>query len=362
MDAKLHKKLAERIEKGTLRSLSSSSGMIDFGSNDYLGLSTLVTNNEPSNSFGSTGSRLISGNRGTIEAAEEKLANFFDSESGLCFNSGYDANVGIFSSIPQRGDVILYDEHVHASVRDGIRLSNAKSYSFRHNDIADLERLLEASKESTMYIAVEALYSMGGDFCPLEDVITLTKNYSAYVILDEAHSAGVFGFNGKGFASAVSRNMDVFIRLITFGKAYGSHGAVVLCNEEVKSYLINFARSFIYTTALPEDNYARIAEIVTHQSIDLERKKLQINLVDFRSKAGSEILISASNSPIQIIRFESVDRLRHIERSLMEVGIYAKAIYPPTVSEGSECLRVCIHSKNTIHEIDQLWAVLISKG
>lgn len=361
MDAKLHKKLAERREKGTLRSLSLSSDMIDFGSNDYLGLSKHVTATKSTLSHGSTGSRLITGNAASIESAEVALADFFKSESGLCFNSGYDANIGIFSSIPQRGDTIIYDECVHASVRDGIRLSHAKAYSFKHNDAEDLERLLIASEGTTIYIALEALYSMGGDFCPLQDILVLANKYSSYVILDEAHSAGVFGENGQGFAHALSLHTDLFIRLVTFGKAYGSHGAVVLCSNDVKSYLVNFARSFIYTTALPAESYARLVAIVDNKPNDVERSKLQANIAYFRSKSEHANLISASNSPIQIVCFESIYRLVKIEGLLKEIGIYAKAIYPPTVAEGSECLRVCIHSHNSIDQIDTLCAVLINK-
>jgi 8-amino-7-oxononanoate synthase len=361
VDAKLHKKLADRIEKGTLRSLSLSTGMIDFGSNDYLGLSKINTSIDETKLSGSTGSRLITGNRASIESAEQTLADFFESETGLCFNSGYDANVGIFSSIPQRGDVVLYDEYIHASARDGIRLCHANAYSFKHNDVTDLERLLEASKDATVYIALESVYSMGGDFCPLQKIVVLAKKYSAFIILDEAHSAGIYGEKGRGFAQAVSLSSELFIRLVTFGKAYGAHGAVVLCAENVKSYLVNFARSFIYTTALPAEVYTHMAAIVSLEVVDLERANLQANIAYFRSRIKESILCSALNSPIQIIRFESIEQLVTAENGLRNAGIYAKAIYPPTVSEGLECLRICIHAHNSIDEIDQLSSVLMSK-
>ena len=188
MDSKLHKKLQERKEKGTLRSLSSFEGMIDFISNDYLNLSQLITH-ESKSIIGATGSRLISGNSDLRSFVEGKLATFFNSESGLFFNSGYDANIGVFSSIPQRGDVILYDELIHASVRDGIRLSLAKKYSFKHNDVEDLKRLLERFKGCKIYVSIEGLYSMDGDISPLRKIVQESRKYGASVILDEAHSA-----------------------------------------------------------------------------------------------------------------------------------------------------------------------------
>ncbi len=355
MDKKLHKKLEDRKKKGTLRFLSLSSDMIDFGSNDYLGLAKIDGTHS---SKGSTGSRLISGHSSAISLAEESLAVFFGSESALCFNSGYDANIGLFSSIPQRGDIVLYDEHIHASVRDGIRLSLAKGYSFKHNDIDDLRRLLNKNSNSTCYIAIEALYSMNGDFCPLLDVVKLAEEYSAYIILDEAHSAGIYGLNGRGFSHALDLSNEVFIRLVTFGKAYGSHGAVVLCGSDMKSYLINFARSIIYTTALPRSNYVHIADVVENGELKGKRDRLQENIAYFRDGCHKITIDSASNSPIQIIRFESIEVLKTIDSNLKSAGIFAKVIYAPTVPEDLECLRICIHTFNTADELNRLLKIL----
>lgn len=351
MDNKLHKKLTDRKEKGTLRSLSLSSGMIDFGSNDYLGLAKTEF---IATACGATGSRLITGHSSTIDDSERMLAEFYESEAALCFNSGYDANLGIFSSIPQRGDVVLYDEHIHASVRDGIRLGLAKSYSFKHNDLEHLRLQLEKNKDDVCYIAIEALYSMNGDFSLLAEIVALAKQYNSYIIIDEAHSAGLFGLDGRGLAHGADRHNDVFIRLVTFGKAYGTHGAVVLCSEDLKSYLINFARSLIYTTALPASSYKHMADIVRHEELKSRRDHLQSNLAHFRLRNTGLDNLSASNSPIQIIRFDSVDQLKRVEESLRAVNIYAKAIFSPTVPEGAECLRVCIHSFNTTTELDAL--------
>jgi 8-amino-7-oxononanoate synthase len=358
LDKKLYKKISDREEKGTVRSLSLSAGMIDFGSNDYLGASKLKIDQVSQNYYGATGSRLITGNSVEMEKSEASLAHFFSSDAALCFNSGYDANIGVFSSIPQRGDIILYDESIHASVRDGIRLSHAKSYSFQHNSTDDLQRLLQKNKESVCYIAIEGLYSMDGDFCPLLAICNLAEEFGAYVILDEAHSAGVYGEDGRGFAHALKLHEKLLIRLVTFGKAYGSHGAVALCSSEMRTYLINFARSFIYTTALPATCYTQMTAIATHPGLIERRNRLQENIAYFHSKRSQAASKSATNSPIQIIGFKEISRLKRIEQALRSANLFVKAIYAPTVAEGKECLRICIHSENTRQEIDQLCRLL----
>lgn len=343
------------MEKGTLRSLSSFDGMIDFVSNDYLGLRTFNVDHP---TIGATGSRLISGNSKVMETAEQSLANFFGSESALCFNSGYDANVGVFSAVPQRGDVILYDEFIHASVRDGIRLSWAKSYAFQHNDLEDLGRLLNKFADQTIYVAVEGLYSMDGDICHLQAISQLTKQYKAYLIVDEAHSSGVFGTDGKGLTHALGLEEEVFLRLTTFGKAYGGHGAVALCSNSLRTYLLNFSRSFIYTTALPEKEYIRMQEVVKNDHLNQRRIQLQENLKFFKQHLKNSELMSVPNSPIQVIQFADIDRLRHVEKQLAEHGIAAKAIYSPTVPEGMERIRLCMHAFNTKEDIQKLTSLL----
>lgn len=355
MDHKIHKKLAERREKGTLRSLSSFDGFVDFASNDYLGLARKTISVEGGQ--GATGSRLITGNRAEIDEVENRLADFFEAESALCFNSGYDANVGIFSSIPQRGDIVLYDEYVHASVRDGLRMSWAKSYAFKHNNLQDLERLLEKYTENTVYIAVEGLYSMEGTICPLGPLLALAERFQAYVILDEAHSGGVFGEDGKGLANAVHATDRCFLRLLTFGKAYGAHGAVVLGQRDLKTYLINFARSFIYTTGLPAEAYQQMYVRATHAELNELRAILQERLGYFRRGLERESS-SEVNSPIQIIRFNDVEDLKKVASKLQERKLLSKVIHSPTVPIGMECLRVCLHSFNSFAEIDQLLRIL----
>jgi 8-amino-7-oxononanoate synthase len=353
MDQKLIDKLKIRKSEGTLRSLSCFEGFIDFYSNDYLGLSKASVEDRSSNHSGATGSRLISGNSQEAETCERTLAEFFNSEAALVYNSGYDANVGLFSAILQRGDTILYDEAIHASVRDGIRLSFASAYSFEHNSLNDLRLKLERAK-GTIYIAVESLYSMNGDLAPLKEIAEISAEYNAYLIVDEAHSGGVFGTSGRGLVEELKLEKNVFARLITFGKAYGCHGAVVLGSQNLKEFLINFSRSFIYTTALPPDDYEIIKRKVTDTSIVMRQRELQENITLFNSNTPLVNRKSDSRSPIQMIRIGSIEKTRSIAEQLQKAKIAIKPIYNPTVKKGEESIRICIHANNSSAEIEFL--------
>lgn len=352
MDSKLIEKLNRRKKEGTYRSLFDFEGSIDFLSNDYLGFAK-IENNHKVKVFGSTGSRLISGNSKEAVACEKVLANFFQSEAALVFNSGYDANLGFFSCIPQKGDTVIYDENMHASVRDGIRMSFANSFSFKHNSLDDL-RLKLTKSTGTVYVAVESLYSMDGDMAPLTQIAILVNEFSAFLIVDEAHACGVFGKKGKGIVDALELNDKIFARIITFGKAYGSHGACVIGEENLINYLINFARSFIYTTALPPENYLRIGKMVQSELIEERQKHLHENIAYFREKMKSDGLISEINSPIQMLRIGNIPTTQKLANLLRDNKIAVKPIFSPTVSVGNESIRICIHSFNTFEEIDLL--------
>ena len=354
MDQKLKDKLIKRKEEGTLRSLSSFSGMIDFQSNDYLGLAKekFLTNDEGG---GSTGSRLIAGTSEEAIRCEEKLADHFKCEAALVFNSGYDANLGLFSSLPQKGDVILYDEEIHASVRDGIRLSFAKSYSFKHNDLNDLKQKLDRFS-GTIYVAIESLYSISGQIAPIKEVVDLCREYGAWLIVDEAHAAGIYGEKGRGLTHEFRDS--IFARLVTFGKAYGSHGAAVLGSQELKDYLVNFARSFIYTTALPPGSYERVTQVIKDDSLDSKRENLHQLIRYFREKMDRFDLFSDSCSPIQAIRVNDRVLLNQLVNECAKRNMALKAIFSPTISKENECLRVILHAFNTEEQIDELSEVL----
>jgi 8-amino-7-oxononanoate synthase len=357
---KLTQKLQKRKDENSFRVLNDFEGKTDFFSNDYLGLAKVEFND--SSELWSTGSRLLSGNLKYTEEVEQKLANFFQQESGLIFNSGFDANLGVFSSIPQRGDTILYDELCHASIRDGIRLSNANSFSFKHNDVEHLKQRLK-NVSGDVYVVVESIYSMDGDQGPLIKMAEVCKNNKAYLIVDEAHSGGVYGEKGQGLVSKNNLDDSVFIKLITFGKAYGSHGGLVLCNSEVRDFLINFSRPFIYTTALPLHSVKRIEQVVLKgQSMKVERERLY-DLVEYFKTESTKLSIELiqSNSPIQCMLVPGNNNAKALEEELQNKGFAIKAILSPTVKKGEERIRICLHSFNTKSELDALLRIVSKK-
>jgi 8-amino-7-oxononanoate synthase len=266
---KLLSLLDKRKTDNNFRTLSlPDKNLIDFSSNDYLGFSKNAELKSVKDSIlkeyqiqqqGSTGSRLITGNSFIHIDCEKQIADFHNGENALLFNSGYDANVGVLSSVLQRGDVVLYDELCHASIIDGIRLSFATAYKFKHNDVSHLEELLEKSKDaSTIYVVTESVFSMDGDCALLKEISVLCKNQNTYLIVDEAHAIGVYGKQGRGLCNELDIEQDCFARIYTYGKAMGAHGAAVVGNIDLYNYLVNFARSLIYTTALPPSSVALI--------------------------------------------------------------------------------------------------------
>ncbi|WP_026704703.1 aminotransferase class I/II-fold pyridoxal phosphate-dependent enzyme [Flavobacterium soli] len=365
----LSEKLETRKQNNALRKLSQKQEKIDFVSNDYLGFSRseklfqethqyLVKHNYTQN--GATGSRLISGNHPLYSITENYIANFHQSESALIFNSGYDANVGFFSSVPQKGNLILYDELIHASIRDGIQLSNAKSYKFQHNDFEDLERLILKFNHAstTLYVATESVFSMDGDTPNLEELITLTEKYNCYLVIDEAHALGVFGAQGEGHVQEMGLQDKVFARIMTFGKGLGCHGAVVLGSNELKNYLVNFSRSFIYTTGLSPHSVATI--FMAYQHLEKEKStllQLRENINFFNQEKqmmGLRPLFVRSKSAIQCAIIPGNEKVKNIASQLQENGFDVKAILSPTVPEGQERLRICLHSYNSKEEISSL--------
>ena len=352
IEDKIRAKLANRKQANSLRSLRAESNLIDFCSNDYLGFAE----NLPVKSCqdkGATGSRLISGNSKQFERIENKIATFHNAPAGLIFNSGYDANIGLFSSIAGKGDAIIYDQHIHASIRDGIRLSNARSFSFEHNNIDALEKKLQQA-DGHILVAIESVYSMDGDEAPLEKIVAVCEKYKADIILDEAHATGVLGENGEGLAQSLNLESKIFARVHTFGKAMGCHGAIVLGSEDLRHYLINFARSFIYTTALSEQSLHAIETAYNKLKGSGELiERLNKNISLFQSLLSKKLqskLISSS-SPIQCIMIPKNETVKKVEADLQSKGFDIRAILHPTVEEGKERIRVCIHSFNTEEEI-----------
>jgi 8-amino-7-oxononanoate synthase len=361
----LRKALAEREQKGMLRKLTSNFPTIDFCSNDYLGFSKLgllknkleTENQRLETSFGSGGSRLISGNSKFIEAAEKEIALFHHSESALIFNSGYDANLGLFSSVPQKDDLVLFDELIHASIYDGIKLGYAKHYKFKHNDVGSLNDLIQRHQHNfkAIYIAVESVYSMDGDIAPLVEIIELIKGLeNVFLIVDEAHAIGVFGKHGRGLCNELGIEKACFARVYTYGKAMGCHGAAIAGSDLLRNYLINFSRSFIYTTALPNHSVEAIVHAYQLLVETDQKGSLQTNIEHFNSKTSGIKNLIKSKSAIHSLVVGNNQKADLLEKQLAQNNIYVKAIKSPTVKEGTERLRFCLHAFNTKQEIDLL--------
>ena len=358
-------KLDERKAAGNYRALHPEGGLVDFCSNDYLGFARSTTLADdihaelikyPNALNGSTGSRLLAGNTAYAEELENQIANQHGYEAGLIYNSGYDANVGLFSSLPQRGDTIISDELVHASIIDGARLSYANRYKFTHNDLGSLEEKLKQAT-GNIYIAVESVYSMDGDMAPLAGIAQLARQYQAHLIVDEAHATGVFG---RGVVDQLKLQGEVFAQVVTFGKALGCHGAIILGNDLLRDYLINFSRSFIYTTAAPFHQLVSIkmAYGLLERS-QAEQAMLHSNISFFKANYYNELFeLIPSDSAIQCILLKSNGRAKQLGTLLQTNGFDVRPILSPTVAVGSERLRICIHAYNTGHEISGLLAII----
>lgn len=351
----LQKKLNERRENQAFRQLRLPEEKVDFCSNDYLGIVTngLLNTKLPHLRSGSTGSRLLSGNYPLIEATEQELTDFHQAAAALLFNSGYDANLGLLSAVPQKGDTILYDQLSHASIRDGIRLSFAAAFSFAHNDMDDLRKKLEHAT-GTVFIVTESVFSMDGDFCPLEELVSISQKYKAHLIIDEAHATGVIGNRGEGLVQHLQLQQAVFARVHTFGKACGCHGSVVLGSTALRDYLINFARSLVYSTSLPEHSVSLIKESYeTFPAMLAEREHLQQLIRHFQS-ARLRFEKLPSVTPIQVVVIPGNEAVKKVAADLQERQLDVRAILYPTVPRGKERLRIVLHAFNTIEEVTRL--------
>lgn len=362
MTSHLKNRLLQRTKLGNLRKLQTAQPSIDFSSNDYLGLARspqLVTSVFQEwethlshlNGLGSTGSRLLTGNSLYAEELEEKIAKFHGYEAGLLFNCGYMANVGLLSAITNQYSVVLFDSAVHASTHDGIRLSRAKAFPFRHNDLEHLEnRLKNSSSHGDRFICIESIYSTDGSMAPLTEISQLAREYKAHLIVDEAHAVGACGPRGRGLVAEYNLTPHVFAQVTTFGKALGTHGAVIFGNHTLKQALINFATSIIYTTAMPFQALAAIK--CSHDlfpEMDQERNHLQKLIKIFRTFCPS-----SSMSHIQSVPIKGNEAVKQVAQAIIEQGFDVRPLMSPTVQRGYEMLRVCLHAFNTEDDLMQL--------
>lgn len=371
IDFKLERELILRHKNESFRILTKPNHeLVDFSSNDYLGLATnqklfsIIHSRakENLNLNGATGSRLLTGNSNYAEVIENKLAFVFKAERSLLFNSGYSANVAVLSSIPKKGDTIIYDELAHACIKDGARLSLAKRYSFKHNDLEDLEKKIRIAS-GQIFIVVESIYSMDGDYCPLKDLVVLAKKYNGAIMLDEAHSTGVMGEKGSGLATLLGLEKEIDIRIHTFGKAMGVHGACVCGSSILIDYLINFARPFIYTTALPPHSITSIdcalQFLADHISL---QTKLEKNISLFLERTVEYKSVSKNKSCIQSAIIPGNQAVKSASATFKQNGFDVRPILSPTVPEGKERLRICLHAFNTEEEITKLADILSRLG
>jgi 8-amino-7-oxononanoate synthase len=418
LPSSLQQKLDLRKQEGALRTLRLSALSTDFCSNDYLGIARdRLLSHDPHLASGSTGSRLLAGNYPLLGIVEDEVAAFHGAEAALLYNSGYDANVGLMSCVPQKGDIILYDALAHASIRDGIRLSFARAFSFRHNDVEDLENKLKAATggaipsatggllpsvtgltaraatggslpsatggaipsatgltasavtagtdpagagpaAGNIYVVTETLFSMDGDLCPLRAITDCCRRYGAWLIVDEAHATGVIGERGEGLVQQEKLEAACFARVHTFGKALGAHGAVILGSDRLKQYLVNFSRALIYTTALPPASAGLIRSAYNvFPGMDHRRKHLQQLIACFQS---SEIPFAKlpGTSPIQVVLIPGNERVRGVASVLQSAGLDVRPILYPTVPKETERLRVVLHAFNTEQEVQLLVRLL----
>ncbi|KAG6054908.1 hypothetical protein E4U17_003353 [Claviceps sp. LM77 group G4] len=453
--------LARRALNNRLRTLTlPSPNTIDFSSNGYLSLSShpvikqqylarlaqdplpllpastttlsLLSQTHQQTqaqtfSLGSCGSRLLDGNSPLAEALEHEIAAFHGAPAALLFNSGFEANTGLFGCAPQEGDVVVYDELIHASVHDGVKLSRGKGVAFAHNCVRKegrfvedglpsleevLERLERADCEDVgeeeradddedasqlndvlaegsartknrirrtrrtrrtrrnIFIAVESVYSMDGDLAPLQDIVGCVEaclpHGNGYIVVDEAHSTGWMGDKGRGMVSTLGLEDRIWARVHTFGKAMGCAGAAVLCSPPTRAYLINYARSLIYTTALGFPLLTAIQTaydfLSTGQATPLARNLLALtslahqllSALSTKYRPPACLLRVPTEAPASPIVPLFSDRARSLARYCQERGFVLRAIVAPTVKKGTDRVRLCLHAANTVDEVRSL--------
>lgn len=367
MQSRYEQALEALNRRGRLRKLEGRAG-IDFTSNDYLGLAEsseltqalqeALARGVP---VGAGGSRLLRGNHPEHEALEEEACAFFGAESALFFGAGFAANAALISTLPQRGDVIFFDELVHASTHEGLGLTKAQTESFAHHDLTQLEDKLQAFRanntEARCFIAVESLYSMDGDLAPLADLAQLAARYDAILFIDEAHATGVQGPQGRGLSADLEGQANI-ISLHTCGKALGVSGALVLMPEIMRRFMINRSRAFIYATA-PSPLMAagvRTALKICARADD-RRAALRARIGQLNGHL-QKMGLPVTGTQIQPIVLGADRRALDMAHALAREGFDIRAIRPPTVPEGTARLRITLSAQLTQNHIDALGAAL----
>jgi 8-amino-7-oxononanoate synthase len=332
--------------------------VVNFCSNDYLGLShhpqlqAAATQAIASYGTGARAARLVSGSSPALMALEADLAAWKGTEAALVFNSGYQANVGILQAMLGSGDFIFGDRLNHASLVDGCVLSRATLKRYRHNDMDHLVELLRlAPAGGQKWIVTDSVFSMDGDVAPLTDLVTLAEDYDALVMVDEAHATGLYGKTHSGMCEAMGVQNRVALQMGTFSKAMGGFGAYVAGPQVLIDTLINRARSWIYSTALPPSVVA-----ANHAAVELVQRAADLHASLWANRRRLEGLVPVGPWPSPIVPVILGDNATTLEAStqLLAAGVFVQAIRPPTVPPESARLRITVSAAHTANEIDQL--------
>ncbi len=357
MNPILRQRLDQIIADGRQRFISEApaADVLDFSGNDYLNLArhlaVVTAANEATLRYGAgaRAARLMAGSHPYHAQLEQTLADWLGMPATLLYGSGYLANAGTLAALAQKGDALFVDKLVHASIIDGLRLTPAEHIRYRHNDLAHLEKLLASHSGSGLKIVVtESVFSMDGDTAPLAELIGLARRYEALVFIDEAHALGVHGPHGAGLCSELPANLRPDIITATLGKALGSYGAFCACSTDIKDYLINTARTFIFSTALPP---AAIA--AAQAAIELcSQNPLGADLLE-RAKAFHAHLGLTTQFGSQIIPIAVGDNRKAVAMAnkLRERNIHVTAIRPPTVPPGTTRLRLSVTLAHTPEQL-----------
>lgn len=355
----------------TVELMIEGKSYLNFCSNDYLGHANhpkvieAFLNAAKEYGVGSGASHLITGHSRAHHELEEALAEFVGRPRALLFSTGYMANLGVISSLMQKGDHVFEDRLNHASLLDGGLLSQARLQRYQHGDCRDLDAKLAASKAETKLVASDGVFSMDGDLVPVMELAQVAQRHAAWLMIDDAHGLGVIGQRGRGILEqAGASNDDVPILIGTLGKAIGTFGAFVAGDEALIETLIQKARSYIYTTALPPA--VAVATQASLQLIDSEawrREKLQDNIRLFRQLADEAgIALTDSDTAIQPVIIGEVERTLELSTALKQHGVLATAIRPPTVPQGTARLRITLSAEHSTQHIERLLAVLLACG
>jgi 8-amino-7-oxononanoate synthase len=339
---------------------------LNFASNDYLGLANhpdvIEAFKRGANEFGvgSGASHLVSGHSQYHHALEEQLADFCQRPRALLFSTGYMANLGVLSALLTADDAVFEDKLNHASLLDGGLASGARFRRFLHADVASLEKQLSTSQARRKLVVTDGVFSMDGDIAPLAEMARTARGHQAWLMVDDAHGVGVLGKNGRGVMEGLSEVEQPQILMATLGKAFGTFGAFVVGSEELIETLIQFSRSYIYTTALPPAvAAASLASLMLVREEHWRREKLNQLIEQFRQGAQQIGLpLLSSSTPIQPLLIGSDEKVMAINELLRQRGFLVGAIRPPTVAPGSARLRITLSASHDESDIDALLAAL----